>query len=348
MLRYIAPVLAVLALILGGTWLANRSVSLQAQTTFAEYLPAECLQDTRLRQTVELDASALPVADVLKELSAQSHVPLSADQKPAASANSALLAVRSADGAPDAGQPFAVASGPVAPASKARVVGTDRRYHRRSQNALWLTASFRAEHRQMDIPPSTLRRWLESDDEFGLTVDIALEIARLPDARQRALLEWCIQEARRENTHAAKREALQQVQELLGAGTTAPLLRLIASLPAPARSRVLNGTPLSLRDLPAGSTPALMELVSTLSPQVQNLWFHTDAPFVLQVQRSVSTAWAVQEDSRLERTSSTPKRQATSAGSTLYRLRIEKLQASLRTPSGTLGLVERQLLRFTR
>lgn len=81
-------------------------------------------------------------------------------------------------------------------------------------NTLWLSVSYRAGHRQIDIPGSTLKRWFTGKDEFGITTDIALEIARLSYAQQCALGLWSSQQRTLDDVSPAKREVYLQLQNL--------------------------------------------------------------------------------------------------------------------------------------
>lgn len=162
-------------------------------------------------------------------------------------------------------------------------------------NTLWLSASYRAEHRQIDIPDPTLKRWFTGKDEFGITTDIALEIARLSYAQQRALGLWSSQQRTLDDVSPAKREVYLQLQNLTGRSVTSVLMRLLASLPSPLRTRVLNGSSLPLRDLPLSDNTILLDFASYLPPEMQVLLFDTDTPCWLEIRRSAGTLWATEE-----------------------------------------------------
>lgn len=214
-------------------------------------------------------------------------------------------------------------------------------------NTLWLSASYRAEHRQIDIPDPTLKRWFTSKDEFGITTEIALEIARLSYAQQRALGLWSSQQRTLDGVSPAKREVYLQLQNLTGRSVTSVLMRLLASLPSPLRTRVLNGSSLPLRDLPLSDNTILLEFASYLPPEMQVLLFDTDTPCWLEIRRSVDMLWATEEKDTVQRSSS-PPRQSPQKPQTSYRLRVERVEVYLRTPSGSSRLSEWEWYRFKR
>lgn len=219
---------------------------------------------------------------------------------------------------------------------------------RRLGETLWLTAFYRAEHRQGDIPDLILKRWFTSEEEFGITTDIALEIARLSYAQRRALGAWTLQQETFDNISSAKRQVYSDLKSLTGRSITAIILRLLASLPSPVRTRTLNGTPLPLRDLALGNDTNLLELVSYLPPDLQDLWFDTDAPCWLQIRRSTTAPWASEERGQVWRSASPPRQISQTSSTSHYRLRVEKIQAYLQTPSGSLLLSEWEWHRFKR
>lgn len=124
-------------------------------------------------------------------------------------------------------------------------------------------------------------------------------------------------------------------------------MRLLASLPSPLRTRVLNGSSLPLRDLPLSDNTILLEFASYLPSEMQVLFFDTDTPCWLEIQRSAGTLWATEEKDMVHRGSS-PPRQSPQKPQTSYRLRVERVETSLHTPSGSSRLSEWEWYRFKR
>ncbi len=225
---------------------------------------------------------------------------------------------------------------------------------------LWLTADCRAEHRQLDIPPDTLERWFEGSDEFGLTMDIALEIVRVPLVKQRVLEDYAMSRYSKDQkvrikdkglelydappyAEPAKREVYMQLQQLTnhsvasniaGEEVTSPIVRLLARLPEARLKRVLEGEPLPLRTLPPEFAPVLEELFYCQPSRLRNLWFRSKNPCWLEVQRTIDTMWATEAQGVLQKYKSPPS-QTPDANAVNYRLRVEKVRVRLRTPSGT-------------
>lgn len=215
---------------------------------------------------------------------------------------------------------------------------------KRLGNTLWLMANFRAEHRRLDIPEPTLKRWFTSTDEFGLTMDIALEIAGLPYSQRRTLALWFSRQQTADNVSPARQQVYSQLQSLVGRSITSVVVRLLTNVPASVKTRVLNGNPLPLRDM-APST-ALLEFISYLPPDVQESWFRTNTPYWLQIQRSTTTLWATAAG-QIQYTKSKPL-QSSQLSETLYQLRAEKVKVYLYAPSGSLLLSEWEWYRYKR
>ncbi|NSW80014.1 MAG: hypothetical protein HPY54_13390 [Chthonomonadetes bacterium] len=240
-------------------------------------------------------------------------------------------------------------------------------------HTLWLTAHCRAEHRHLDIPPETLERWFEGSHEFGLTMDIALEIARLPLVKQDALKNYAISRYSKDTkvrvkdkglelydtppySEPAKREVYTQLQDLTNLSInskvasrnfTSPVVRLLARLPEARLKRVLDGEPLPLRALPPEFAPVLEELFYCQPSHLRNLWFRSKTPCWLEIQRTIGTMWATEAQGVLWKYTS-PSSQTPDGNAVNYRVRVEKVRVRLRTPAETFEIPGWEWYRFKR
>lgn len=154
----------------------------------------------------------------------------------------------------------------------------------------------------------------------------------------------------------AKREVYMQLQQLTnhsvasnitGVDVTSPIVRLLARLPEAWLKRVLDGESLPLRALPSELAPVLEELFYCQPSRLRNLWFRSNTPCWLEIQRTIDTMWATEARGVLWKHTSPPS-QTPDGNAVNYRLRVEKVRVRLRTPSGTFEMPGWEWYRFKR